>query len=161
MKFSPRPKPNMRNYLKIPPGGFVKGVFRGDPHTYRSHWGSTGSVLCAGDDCELCKDKKSSFRFRINFISREDGQLVSRVFEGGGKVYDQLEALHSEYNLEKTFIKISRQGSRKETTYTIMPLPEKFTQASENELSKVDLQDLGDGETVEREHEEVEEDAPF
>jgi hypothetical protein len=123
VKFKDLPHGNM-SFLKIDPGSSVKGIFRGDPYEFRIHWVAGASTVCTGKDCPSCADSiRSSFRFRINFITNENSNFTAKVWEGGKKVYEMLKALHeSEYNLEKHAMKISRSGSGTDTTYSVIPV---------------------------------------
>ena len=127
MIFKPRQKgSSLKNLLKLKDGEFYVGVFRGEPSTFYQHWVGNHSDLCTRNDeggCEHCRNgDKGSYRFRVNIIGNEGGDLVARVFEGGAKVYDQLVGLGQEYDLANHRVKISRSGSDKSnTTYSIVP----------------------------------------
>ncbi len=118
-----------KDFLKLPAGGVAKGVFRGDVHEFKQHWPKEADrpTVCPEDaSCEFCKEGKvkAGFRFRLNFLINENGAYVAKIFEQGWMVYCQLRDMHSsDYNLEKTIVKITRNGDGKNTTYTIMPLP--------------------------------------
>lgn len=135
-----------KDFLKLKSGESVRGIFRGDPFEFRQHWVGQKSFVCNGEGCEYCKKGiKAVFRFRINFIVNENGAYTAKVFEQGWMVYDQLRSIHGDYNLEKTIIKITRQGSGTDTTYTILPLPPPngvVTDTLETQLSKVTLHPL-------------------
>ena len=112
-------------FLKLKDGESIKGVFRGDPFDFQSHW-KGGSVACTGADCDFCaKGEEPSFRFRINFVVKENGAYVAKLWEQGWRVYESLQGLDaSGYNLEETPVQISRRGSDKNnTTYNVLPVP--------------------------------------
>jgi hypothetical protein len=121
----------IKNLLKLKPGESITGVFKGDPVDYQQHWVGGRGVICEGAACPYCQEKdeegkplKPGFRFRINFLTLENSQWTAKVFEQGYTVYKNLRSLHeSDYNLEKTLVKITRYGSDKTTTYQIVPLP--------------------------------------
>lgn len=144
MNFKPRSE-SFKNYLKLKSGESAKGVFRGEPFDFRQHWHNNRSAVCTGTDCILCAEgNNSSFRFRINFVTNENGTYTAKVFEQGGKTYDALRSLHeSDYDLERTVIKITRSGSRNDTTYSVVPVPRgDVTDEMEKKISEVKLNDL-------------------
>lgn len=120
-----------KNFLKLKNDkDSAVGIFRGNPHDFRQHWIKNGqnntSKECKGDGCEYCQQGiKSVFRFRINFVMYDSQQgYFSKVFEQGLTVYETLRGLHQGgYDLEKTLVKITRNGTGNNTTYLIMPVP--------------------------------------
>jgi len=129
-------------YLSLKDGDSHTGVLRGEPHDYRSHY--VGKYLVCPEDksCLHCAGGPASFRFAINFVVKENGALVAKVWEQGRRVYDALDTLQKTgYDLEKTFVKISRKGSgADDTVYSVAPLPEhKVTADQLGELDKVQL----------------------
>lgn len=106
-------------FLRLKSGESVRGVFRGNPHEYFARWSSKGYEPCGEDD------DGASFRFRINFIMRnEDGTFTSRIWEQGARAYNELKDLAEDYDLEVTTVKIARSGEGKhDTKYSIVPLP--------------------------------------
>lgn len=135
-----------KNYLKLKDKEVVRGIFRGDPYLFRTHWFAQKSVVCTSEQCSHCKNgEKSSFRFRINFIIKENDVFVPKIWEQGWTVYMQLKSLHeSDYDLEETTMKVSRRGSGKDdTTYTVLPLPNGRVGAeTEAKLSTIPLHNL-------------------
>jgi len=132
-------------YLKLVDMETVEGVFRGEINTFKQHWLSTGrSQLCTGRGCQLCEEDAPKFRFQINFIMKENGQLVAKIFENGLRVYNALKDLHeSGYDLEKTKVKIRRNGTGKDTIYTILPAKNgEVTPAVEAKLREVKLHEF-------------------
>lgn len=129
MKFDQNPATGTgsENFVRLKNGESVRGVFRGEPFTFYNHWTGKKSEPCTGPGCSFCSaDSRPRFRFRLSFVVREDnGNLVPKIFEQGAKVYETLKGLHeSDYNLEKTILKITRQGTGlNDTVYTILPLP--------------------------------------
>lgn len=115
------------NFLKVKDGEKVVGVFRGDPLMFQQHWIGTHGEICQGSGCPHCiSGNRASYRFHINFITKDDkGQYVAKIFTGGKKIYNALSMLNDEYELEKTIVSITRSGSTKDdTVYTIMPIKE-------------------------------------
>jgi len=160
-----------KDRLSLKDGEAVKGVFRGDPHPFRQHWVDGSSTFCPGKggNCQLCAaGDKSSFRFRINFVLQENGAWVAKVWEQGWKAYQDLKSLHeSDYDLEKTVVKISRRGSGKnDTAYTVLPVPNGVLgQKDLAAVSAVPLHDLSPRDKAETEDdgepEHTEDDIPF
>lgn len=145
MKFL-QPSEDSRNFLKLKAGESIQGVFRGEIYDFRIHWADSRSSVCAGKDiCELCKSgNKSSFRFRVNFVTKEATGYVAKLIEQGWNFYGDMRSLNEGgYELEKFVVKITRQGEGLHTKYTILPLPNGLlTASSEALISKVTLNNL-------------------
>lgn len=143
---------NSQNFLRLKDKESVKGVFRGEPKTFYTHWNGKHSIECVGKDkCENCKrGEKARFRFRVNFITKEgndkDGyQYVSKIFEQGPRAYDDIVALIKEgFDLNKQIISISRSGtSLQDTKYKVMPSANGvIDEKMENLIKEVPLQSL-------------------
>ena len=160
MKFKAKSE-DTRNFIKLKSGESVTGVFRGDPYEFRIHWltDESRATLCSQKkDCELCKIKKSSFRFRVNFIVPEGNLFVAKVLEQGWISFQALMKLQeSGYDLEKQIIQISRQGSGLSTTYSIIPSPKGIvTPQQQKALEGVKLNELGHITEAETEPEPIE-----
>lgn len=152
------------DFVKLADGESIIGVFRGDVYDFKQHWdnGAKRGVLCTGrEGCALClKGEKPSFRFRLNLLLKEADAYVPKIFEQGWTVYENLRALHSDYDLEKTIIKITRSGTEKNTSYTILPVKNGgLTEKQDVDLSKVQLLKLEHGEGATES--ETSEDIPF
>jgi hypothetical protein len=105
-------------YLKIKDGEKVAGVFKGEIHEFGLIW--------EGKKVVPIGTTGSSFRFRINFITKEGASYVAKVMEQGATVYNMLKDLNESYPLEETVVEIRRSGSTKDDTrYSILPLPPK------------------------------------
>lgn len=141
MKFDKAPEISdggSKTFLKLKNGDSVKGVFRGDVYEFFCKWDGQKSVACAETD------EKARFRFRINFVMKENGAFTSKIWEQGAVVYNQLKDLHSEYDLTKTLVTIKRSGSDLTTTYSILPVKDgHVTPELERNLSDIRLQELG------------------
>lgn len=132
-------------FLKLKDKESVRGVFRGEPVDYRQHWVGGKGQVCTGAGCKSCEQgNRSGFRFRLNFIVNENGAFVSKVWEQGWTVYEQLSALGEDYNLEEHTIKITRNGSGKDdTTYSVVPVPNgALSKEQLQQVSTVKLHDL-------------------
>lgn len=141
MKFKDTPKKTNLSFLKLKDGESAIGVFKGDPYEFYEIYQQ--GVVPAGT-------KGASFRFRINFITREGASYVAKVFQNGVTVYKTLKYLNEEYDgLENVVVKISRTGSTKDDTiYHVLPLPPKQqpTEDGWTLINEVELQDLSEGE---------------
>lgn len=140
MNFSQTPSEGSAgNFLKIKAGEFALGVFRGSPHEFYNLWEN-------GKSKEVPQGTLGArFRFKINFVTKVNGQHTPVVWEQGPTVYNQLKDFNKDFPLEKTIVKISRTGSTKDdTTYTILPLPKgsEVTPQLEETLAALKLNDL-------------------
>ncbi len=135
-----------KHFVKLKDKESIVGVFRGDPYDFRQHWVGSKSQVCTGTDCAECaKKNKAGFRFRLNFITRDpNGKFVAQIFEQGWNVYENLRSLHeSDYDLERTILRITRNGVEKQTSYTIVPVPKHaVTDEMNQEFLKIKLHDL-------------------
>ena len=110
-----------KHILKLADGASIPGVFRGEMVRFYQHWANNQSSICPGrETCALCKQgEKGTGRFRINFLTQENGQWVAKIFEAGRKVFDQMVALNADCPLEKMKVKIIRNGTGKNATTTV------------------------------------------
>lgn len=139
MQFSGSPKPKGGgNFLRLKDNDLVRGVFRGEPVEFYNKWENGKSHACDA------YEEGARFRFRINFVTRENDTLVAKIFEQGPTVYQMLKDLHQEYNLEETIVTIKRTGNDlNNTSYTILPAKEnKVASEMEEQLKKLALNDL-------------------
>lgn len=98
------------NLLLLKPGTSVEGILVGDPHEYE--WA-------------FKPEDPLRFRFRINFATIENNAIVLKIFEGGPGLYADLRELaKSGWDLPKTKIKISREGSGLATKWSVIALPQ-------------------------------------
>lgn len=139
-------------FLKLEPGKTAILAFRGEPHDFRTHWINNKGVLCAGSECQACKDGlPSSFRFRINVILKENGLVTAKILEQGRTVYNALRDMHTDYPLDKHLMKVTRIGSGKETSYSILPAPKgEITPEMEKQFALVTPFDLDPGKKEEK-----------
>lgn len=133
------PESGGKNYLKLKSGESITGIFMGEPYEFYSLWeqGKPREVPAGTPG--------AGFRFRINFVVKEGGVYVPKIFEQGVTVYKQLDEINTEYPLETTVIKISRSGSSiSDTTYSLLPLLNKPIDAQTMaHLRTIELHDLG------------------
>ena len=111
-------------------GESVKGVFQGNPYDYKQHWGDNKKTICIGMGCALCRAGDTPrFRFRINFIIKENGAYTAKIWEQGITAYKDLSGLNKTlqeegYKLDEYLVKITRSGLGKEdTSYPIIAVP--------------------------------------
>lgn len=142
-KSNPESKGGGSLFLKLSDGDAVQGVFRGDPHEYYQHWVGGKSVVC-NHPCAHCKaGDEAKFRFRINFVLKENGAFTAKIFETGAKLYRDLKELHeADYNLEETLVRLKRKGTKLDTEYSVIPSPKKIDAAALKALSAVELKKL-------------------
>lgn len=139
MKFRqnlPEQSSGSKGYVKLRDKESVTGIFRGDPREFFVVWKDGKSIEVPEGTAG------SKFRFRINFVVKEGASYVPKIFEQGQVVYEQLSAFHQEYDLEKTVMKITRNGEKLDTSYTIMPLRDPVAPATEVVLSTLKYHDL-------------------
>jgi hypothetical protein len=103
-------------FLKLKDGESVQGVFRGDIKEFFIKWEN-------GKSSEVAEGTEgASFRFRVNFLKKENQDFIAMVFEQGVTVYRLLSEINEEYPLESTVVKITRTGTGTDTTYSVLPL---------------------------------------
>lgn len=121
-----------QNVIRLKDGESVQGLLMGETYEWER-------VFRAGE--------KPKFKFRVNIITKVNGQMDSRIIEGGPKLYGQLRELtESGWNLEEAFVQIKRTGSgQQDTVYTASVLPVKPTPESIAAAKKIPLKDLTEG----------------
>ncbi len=105
-----------KNFLKLKDKESVTGIFMGDLHDFFVLWenGKTRVVPEGTSDAK--------FRFKVNFVAKEGAVYVPKIFEQGLTVYRQLAELHDEYGLDQIVVKVTRNGTGNDTTYSLLPL---------------------------------------
>jgi hypothetical protein len=116
-------------FLKLKDGESVRGLFQGEPRVFTAIWDGQTYV-------ETPKADGGKFRFSVNILVEENGKWTAKIFEQGAVVYSSLKDLNEEYPLEDTLVKITRNGEKTETTYSILPVPPK-AQPDEKTLKKI------------------------
>ncbi len=104
------------DYLKIKSGESKIGVLRGEIFEFYIKWVEGKSQVVQPDNPE------GKARFKANIFIREGEALVPKIWEFGIVIYNQLAGIAEEYDITTTPIKITRQGTSTDTTYTVMPL---------------------------------------
>lgn len=133
------------NFIKLKDKESISGIFQGDPFDYKTHWVQTlkNYAICKGEGCEHCATgNKPSTRFRVNFVVKDPStnKMVARIFESNATTYSSMRELNKDYPLDKTVVKITRNGSGPKTTYQILPVPGfSMTPAFDKSLKEVSL----------------------
>ena len=115
-------------FLKFKDGESKVGVFRGEVFEFYNVWEGGKSHVVDADH------PQAKSRFRLNFITKEDGELKAKTFEFGLMIYNMLADLSEEYDLEQTAVKITRRGTGTDTVYMIIPSK---GQPAENQLKAI------------------------
>lgn len=127
-------------FLKLKDGESVSGVFRGEIYAFYSYWDNAEKKSFVVDvEHDLARQ-----RYRLNFVTKdESGQLVSKIWEFAGPIYDMLQAINEEYPLPETTVKITRKGTGKDTEYNLLPLlKQPLTKAHLATIEEIKLQVL-------------------
>lgn len=138
-------KYSSEDFIRLKDREKVTGIFRGDIFTFHRHWIGRNPKPCTGPACELCKSEhKPKFTFNVNFVVKAaDSSYVPKLFQGGWRLYQQLKSINSDYDLEKTIISITRNGTDTNTTYAILPIKDYNVSAElEHKLGKLSLLDI-------------------
>jgi len=123
-----------KNFLKLKDKESVQGIFRGDLYEFYILW-ENGKSTVVDENTSGAK-----FRFRVNFVMKEGSSYVPKIFEQGLTVYNQLRELHDEYGLDEIIVKITRNGTGTDTTYSVLPLlKQQISSATMDYLSKMSL----------------------
>lgn len=121
------------SFIKFKDGESKVGVLRGDIFEFHQRWDNgRSSIVEAGTP-------EAKSRFRLNFVTKEDGVLACKVFEFGLMIYNQLAALSEDYDLEKTAIKITRRGTGTDTEYTVFPAKDQPTASQWKAIEAIEL----------------------
>ena len=118
-------------YLKLTDGQSVIGCFRGEIFSFKAKWNGKS----------YDPDPSGPTRYKCNFITKDDGKLIAKVFEFPGSVYETLYAINESLPLETQWIKISRKGMQKDTVWHVFPIGAVGGHLAE--VAKVPLNTLG------------------
>lgn len=133
-------------FLKLKDGEEITGVFKGLLYEFYQVWDT--KEIFPWDTPRNERPANASFRFRVNFITKEGASYVAKVMEQGSTIYNAIRDLNEEYALEETVVKIKRTGSTKDDTrYSILPVAPKGqpTPAGWTVINKVPLIKLEHG----------------
>lgn len=130
-------------YIKLQPGDNRMRIV-GLPYETEVHWeeaidGSKKRIVCLGAGCPICKaGHVPQKKYQVLVIDRTDSKL--KILEGGNSIFKQIKdyAMDTDYGDPcKYDIKIKKEGSGRETRYTVVASPKKseLTQEELNLLS--------------------------
>lgn len=131
------------DFLKLQPGENRMRIV-GKPSLIEIHWekgldGQTKKVICVGSGCPICKAGHApQRRYQIKVIDRTDA--VVKILEGGATVFNAIRAyaMDPDYGDPTRYdIKIKKEGSGRETKYTVVASP-KQSDLTDEEARKVD-----------------------
>lgn len=118
-------------FIKLQPGlNQVRVV--GKPYQVDIHWekgldGSNKKVICPGTGCPVCKAGHVPMaRYQIMVIDRTDNKV--KILEGGPRIFSAIKdyAMDPDYgDPTKYDLKIKKEGSGRETKYTVLASPNK------------------------------------
>lgn len=104
----------------------------GRPFQVDIHWekgldGQNKKVVCPGAGCPLCKKGKVPMaRYQVMVIDRKDAKV--KILEGGPRIFSAVKdyAMDPDYgDPTKYDLKIKKEGSGRETKYTVLAAPNK------------------------------------
>jgi hypothetical protein len=134
MKF-PQVEPKSKTYLKLTDGSSVIGVFRGEIDIiYQVYENGRYKTVSS-------TDANGIFRFNVNFIVKENGMLVAKIFQGNYHDFKTLEEINSQMSLDTTYIKLTQTGERQSKRISFTPQVK--SKPDEAKLSLVTLNILG------------------
>jgi hypothetical protein len=136
VKFQKREVPKSEGgglFLRLEDGESKVGVFRGEIYEFFQYWEGNKSHVVTADH------PKAKSRFRLNFVTKEEGVMQARIFEFPTIIYNQLAELSEEYDLEKTAVKITRRGVGIDTVYMIIPAKDQPSPAQLKAIQAIDL----------------------
>lgn len=120
-------------FIRLKDGDAIEGVFRGEPYCFYQKFKDPNEYT------EWAEGR--AFKFKINFITRENGAPVAKIFQGGARVRDILLDAIDEYGIDTVF-KIKRTGSEKETTRYSILFKTALTPEQLDLINKVELHSL-------------------
>lgn len=118
-------------YVKLQPGVNTMRLL-GLPFETEVHWeetndGSKKRIVCSGMGCPICKaGHVPQKKFQVLVIDRSDAKI--KILEGGSSIFRQIKdyAMDPDYgDPTKYDVKIKKEGSGRETKYSIMASPNK------------------------------------
>ena len=114
-----------------------------NPYECQVHWedtvdGTHKRIVCNGQGCLICNaGHTQQKRFQVLVIDRNDGEV--KILEGGNAIFNQIKtyAMDPDYGDPRNYdIKITKNGSGRDTRYTVVPSPKQFP-LSDAEQKKV------------------------
>lgn len=104
----------------------------GKPSLVDIHWekgvdGSNKKIICPGAGCPICKAGHVPMnRYQVQVVDRADSKV--KVLEGGPTIFNSIKAyaMDPDYGDPTTYdLKIKKEGSGRETKYTVVAAPKK------------------------------------
>lgn len=131
-----------KKYVKLNDGEEVVGVLSGEPKLEYVVWVNDKGKKTKTVVPEGTKDSK--FRFLVNLaVKGKDGKWEAKVLEQGKSVFNAIKKLRNVgYNLNDTFIALSRSGTGLETEYSLVTLPTKLSDEDKAQLATLELNEL-------------------
>lgn len=151
------------DYYKIDPGkmGNLLRVVS-NPSSLDIHWeeaddGKRKKILCTGSNCILCKNgSKVSHRYQLLVLDKHgwtkeegysDGEPKVKILDAGASIIKAIQgyALDPDYgDPTKYDIKIKKEGSGKETKYTVIATPNRSSLTKEEQAAIDDAPSIKD-----------------
>jgi hypothetical protein len=119
------------NFMKLEPG-MNQARIVGRPYQVDIHWekgldGQNKKVICPGAGCPVCKAGKVPMaRYQVQVINRKTNDV--EVLEGGPRIFGAVKefAMDPDYgDPTKYDLKIKKEGSGRETKYTVIAAPKR------------------------------------
>ena len=138
------------DFLKLKDGINIMRIVS-SPAQISIHWekgidGQNKKVICPGSGCPICKAGKSpQMRYQIQVIDRADGKI--KVLEQGTTVFNAIKAyaIDPEYgDPSKYDIKIKKEGSGRDTKYSVVASPNKSSITPEEEKALAECKSLAE-----------------
>lgn len=131
-------------FFKLKDGEAKSGVLRGEIFEFYIKWINNKSVQTT------IADPQAKSRFKVNLVVYEEGAFKAKIWEFGVLVYNKIADIAEEYDVTKTKIKISRQGTGTDTEYHLLPLlKEPLTPSVLSQIEAVKLNILDGAKKVE------------
>lgn len=136
---------NGLEYLVLKPG--INQIrIAGQPSKLEIHWendlnGGKKKIICLGAKCPICKKgvgHEPQIKFQVKVIDRAENKI--KVLECGKQIIKSIKeyAMDSDYgDPTKYDIKIKKEGSGRDTKYSVMPVPNK-SNFTEEELKMIE-----------------------
>lgn len=123
------------SFISLKSGESAQLVFRGEPYMFFQAY---------PDKTEFKQWAEGrSTRFKLACVVKLDGEYVGKIFGGGNTVLKMLSACNDEYGMDCVY-KVSRNGSGKDTTYTVL-FQKKLTADDLANVNAVDVPKLTSG----------------
>lgn len=120
-------------FVKIKDGEAIEGVFVGEPHVYYGKF---------KDQNEYSEWQQGlSFKFKMNFLSLENGSFTSKILQGSKTVGKRLKYLFENSGQDSVY-RIAREGSGKDDTVYHIDFKSKLTEEQSKKIKTIELHSL-------------------